>query len=297
MGVIKVLKKQEIEASLEGLTRQYFAGNLKRPQKLPYFQSDDLEIGITSYDGFHSEPVHIHACAVEYQYMISGRTQYMDVETREVFEFTAGDFYRISPGTAYAQRAKPGTVILFIKVPSVNDKTPLTADQEVAAWLEEKLKTVRTDYYHDPKAPAPNSIRPAAAVAIVHEERMLMLKRSDNGKWTMPGGTLEFGESLTDCAVREVREVSGLEVRISDVIGTYTDPNIRIAYSDGEVRQEFTIVYAGSVSGGHVELDEESTDYRWIALDQVYELEMADSQKRRVKDVVEYFRTGQKRLG
>ncbi len=91
MGVIKVLKKQEIEASLEGLTRQYFAGNLKRPQKLPYFQSDDLEIGITSYDGFHSEPVHIHACAVEYQYMISGRTQYMDVETREVFEFTAGD--------------------------------------------------------------------------------------------------------------------------------------------------------------------------------------------------------------
>lgn len=41
----------------------------------------------------------------------------------------------------------------------------------------------------------------------------------------MPGGTLEMDESLPDCAVREVREECGLEVEISDIVGTYSDPD------------------------------------------------------------------------
>ena len=58
----------------------------------------------------------------------------------------------------------------------------------------------------------------------------------------MPGGTLDFAESLTDCAIREVREETGFNIRITGLIGTYTDPHILIAYSNGDVRQEFTLV-------------------------------------------------------
>ncbi len=98
----------------------------------------------------------------------------------------------------------------------------------------------RRDYFYDPEAPKPNSIRPAAAVALFDSGgNILLLRRKDNDKWTMPGGTLDFGESLTHCAVREVREETGLQIRITGLIGTYTDPHILIAYSDGEVRQEF----------------------------------------------------------
>jgi 8-oxo-dGTP pyrophosphatase MutT (NUDIX family) len=63
----------------------------------------------------------------------------------------------------------------------------------------------------------------------------------------MPGGTLDFGESLTGCAIREVLEETGLQIRITGLIGTYTDPHILIGYSDGEVRQEFTFVYAAEI--------------------------------------------------
>jgi len=119
MGKFEVLKNQEIIESLEGVTRQYLAGNLKKPQILPFFQTESLEIGITSYDSFSSEPSHMHTTADEYQYMISGRTQYMDVDTGEIHEFIKGDFYKINAGTSYAQRSKPGTEILFIKVPSI----------------------------------------------------------------------------------------------------------------------------------------------------------------------------------
>ena len=72
----------------------------------------------------------------------------------------------------------------------------------------------RRDYFHDPGAPKPNSIRPAAAVALFDSGgNILLLRRKDNDKWTMPGGTLDFGESLTDCAMREMREETGLQIR------------------------------------------------------------------------------------
>lgn len=112
----------------------------------------------------------------------------MDVDTGNVFEFIKCDFYEIEPNTAYAQKSKPGTEILFIKVPSVNDKEIVEVNGQVTTWLNKKLFSKRTDYYYDPNAPKPNSIKPAAAVAIVKDKKILLLNRRDNGKWTMSGG-------------------------------------------------------------------------------------------------------------
>ncbi len=125
---------------------------------------------------------------------------------------------------------------------------------------------------------------------------MLMLHRKDNKKWTMPGETMEFGESWTDCALREVKEESGLDVTIKDIIGTYTDPNIRVAYSDGEVRQEFTIVYYGEASNYDVSIDDESSQFKWVALDKIVDLPLAESQRRRINDVLEFLKSGKRNL-
>jgi ADP-ribose pyrophosphatase YjhB (NUDIX family) len=147
----------------------------------------------------------------------------------------------------------------------------------------------RRDYFYDPEAPKPNSIHPAAAVALFDlDGKILLLRRKDNDKWTMPGGTLDFGESLTDCAVREVREETGLQIRITGLIGTYTDPHILIEYSDGEVRQEFTLVYAAEIESGVLKIDEESKEAVWAPLSSAVELPLADSQRRRLTDLREY---------
>ena len=155
----------------------------------------------------------------------------------------------------------------------------------------------RTDYYHDSGAPRANSIRPAAAVALLRDERILLVKRGDSGKWTMPGGTLDFGESMPECAVRELREETGMYVELVDIIGTYTDPEIKIAYSDGEVRQEFTIVYYGTTSDEHVVIDDESTAYGWFAFDELEGIEVAASQALRLHDVERYMRDGSRHMG
>ena len=93
---------------------------------------------------------------------------------------------------------------------------------------------------------------------------------------------------MTSCAIREVREETGLQIRITGLIGTYTDPHILIAYSDGEVRQEFTFVYAAEIESGELNIDDESKEAVWIPLSSAVELPLAESQRRRLKDVMQY---------
>lgn len=297
MGTIIKIENKEIERVLENVSRQYLAGNLKRPQELDFVKDTKLEIGITDYDEYTTEPVHYHTEAVEYQYMLSGWTKYMDAETGIEYEFKKGDFYCIEKNTIYAQKSKKGTRILFIKVPSINDKQVIATDEKIQSWYALGLKTIRKDYSHELDMPEANSMRPAAAVAIINDNKILMLERKDNGKWTLPGGTMELNESLVGCAVREVREETGLDIRVLDVIGTYTDPDVRIEYSDGEVRREFTIVYYGTATNSDVVIDDESCAYAWVPIENIMEYPMAASQKKRIKDVLDFCEKGVKRMG
>ncbi len=288
MGKFTKISCIDIEKSLENNTRQYFTGNLKRSQEIDFVKDTNVEFGITNYNEESFETPHYHTKTTEYQYVLSGWTAYIDVETGVEYEFKKGDFYAIHTNTVYAQKAKKGTSILFIKTPSINDKCDAKISKELQCWLDTKLKTIRTDYYNKLDSPKVNSIKPAAAVAIINRDNILMLERKDNGKWTMPGGVMEFGEDIKECAVREVKEETGLNIKICDVIDIYSNPNIKIEYSDGEVRQEFTVVYLATVDDEDVTLDHESTNYCWINIKDVSNLKMADSQRFRLVDVIKY---------
>jgi hypothetical protein len=57
-----------------------------------------------------------------------------------------------------------------------------------------------------------------------------------------------------------------------------------IAYSDGEVRQEFTFVYAAEIEAGELKIDAESREAAWIPLSSEVELPLSESQRRGLKD-------------
>jgi len=292
-GEINKIEAIAIKQSLLQNTRQYLVGHLKRPQKLQHIDDNKIEIGITSYAQHSVEDPHTHSNAYEYQYVLSGYTEYLNIDTNQVTSFKHGDFYRITPGYRYSQKSKPGTDILFIKVPPGNDKINIQPDKFVQNWLDNKIKTIRKDYTDDSKAPMPNSIRPAVAVALFKdEEYVLFLKRKDSGNWTLPGGTLDFGENLMSCGVREVKEETGFDIKILRLIGTYTNPKTVVEYSDGEVRQEFTLVYEGKITSGKISLDNESTNFKWLKLNEVLKKPLADSQRIRIQDIIEYKKNG-----
>ena len=130
------IKSKDIENAFEDERRQYFVGNLKKPQHIPFVKSDNAEMGLTAYDKFTGEPAHRHSVAKEYAYVISGRTQYMDLDTREVYEYRAGDFFATFPGTTYVQKSEAGTKMIYVKEPSINDKELVPMDEEAKKWME-----------------------------------------------------------------------------------------------------------------------------------------------------------------
>ncbi|WP_312102870.1 cupin domain-containing protein [Pygmaiobacter massiliensis] len=134
--MFKKLTAIAINDALKGTTRQYLAGHLKLPQNLDHIDDTNIEIGVTDYKEYTVEAPHWHKVAYEYQYMISGETKYLDVDTGEETYYVAGDFYRIDPETKYAQKSLGGTTILFIKTPPGNDKVVVDANNDVQKWLE-----------------------------------------------------------------------------------------------------------------------------------------------------------------
>jgi len=131
------LTQAEINEALKNATRQYLVGHLQLPQELAHIDDSNIEVGITDYKDYSSELPHWHKVAYEYQYMISGETKYLDVETGEETSYSKGDFYRISPHTTYAQKSLGGTTILFIKTPPGNDKVVADASDDVQKWLSQ----------------------------------------------------------------------------------------------------------------------------------------------------------------
>ncbi|MGK3984233.1 NUDIX hydrolase [Sorangium sp. So ce136] len=70
-----------------------------------------------------------------------------------------------------------------------------------------------------------------AAAAQTADGRWLLVRRSDTGTWALPGGTLEWGETLRDTVVRELAEEAGVtEVEVGRVVGVYSRPDRDIRF-------------------------------------------------------------------
>jgi ADP-ribose pyrophosphatase YjhB (NUDIX family) len=145
----------------------------------------------------------------------------------------------------------------------------------------------RVDFYHDPEAPAANSLVVGSSAVVVDDEgRILLQRRSDSGNWALPGGAMDIGETFAESVIREVKEETGFDVRIERIVGIYSDPGHVFAYDDGEVRQEFSICLACVIVGGELAVSSESMDVRFVALDQVARLKMHESIRKRIEDYV-----------
>jgi 8-oxo-dGTP pyrophosphatase MutT (NUDIX family) len=142
----------------------------------------------------------------------------------------------------------------------------------------------RIDYYDDPEAPPAKSMVPSVNVMIENEAgQILMIQRSDNGNWAIPGGAIDLGESLSDAAIRETHEETGIECAVTGIVGIYTDPKHIILYtSNGEARQEFSIVLTARAVGGTPTTSSESTKVEWVSRADLADRQMDRSMRQRI---------------
>jgi 8-oxo-dGTP pyrophosphatase MutT (NUDIX family) len=147
----------------------------------------------------------------------------------------------------------------------------------------------RIEYLNDPGAPKPNSLVPAAGVlAVDGTGRLLLQRRRDTGQWAIPMGKQELGETVSQCAVRETEEETGIRVEVTGLLGVYSDPGHVVLYtSDGETRQEYEVILLGRPLSGEPKANDEASAAGWFTIAELGGLDIHPTQWRQLNDWID----------
>src|SRR3989344_5490581 len=148
------------------------------------------------------------------------------------------------------------------------------------------MKKKLTIYTNNKRAPKPNKpLTPGVCTVVINKDKEILLhQRSDNDDWSLPGGQMEIGESISDCLLREVREETGLQPKIVRLIGLYTSPKIIFQFPNGDVYQSFVVVFLCKVRDEKVTLNNESTSFKWVKKGEVNKLKTLPLVKEIISD-------------
>jgi 8-oxo-dGTP pyrophosphatase MutT (NUDIX family) len=139
----------------------------------------------------------------------------------------------------------------------------------------ERGTSTRTVYFHDSSAPRAEVVVPSVFVAVTAGDRVLLVRRCDSGMWELPGGRVDVGETAVQAAVRETFEEAAVHVVVTDLVGLFTDPGHVVRSVDGNVRQQFVVVFRARAEEGTPHGDmHETNEAAWVAVPELSRLAM-----------------------
>jgi ADP-ribose pyrophosphatase YjhB (NUDIX family) len=100
----------------------------------------------------------------------------------------------------------------------------------------------------------PTDIRLSVSAVVWREStggrELLLMRRSDNGHWGLPGGYVEAGESVSEAVAREVLEETGVRIAVGRLVGVYSDPARQvIEYAPGRRVHAVNLCFEGQPLG------------------------------------------------
>ncbi len=115
-------------------------------------------------------------------------------------------------------------------------------------------------------------------------EKVLLIQRTDDGKWAVPGGGMMAGESLTEACQREVFEETGLTVKVNRLLSVYTSPHRLLTYPDGNKWQPVNLHFETEIVDGKLTVNEEATSFGFFSPAETDSLDMHGMDRMRVQD-------------
>ncbi|NJC73642.1 NUDIX domain-containing protein [Planosporangium thailandense] len=112
---------------------------------------------------------------------------------------------------------------------------------------------------------------PSVSAVVVDEDgQILLLRRADDGRWSLPGGAVDPGEQPADAVVRETYEETGVHVAVEHIAGVALHP---VAYPNGDQCQYLNVWFRCRAVGGTAGVnDEESLAVGWFSLEELPEV-------------------------
>lgn len=96
----------------------------------------------------------------------------------------------------------------------------------------------------------PTELGLSVSALVFRGRELLLMRRSDNGYWSLPGGFVEIGESVSEAARREVLEETGFTVELGRLVGVYSDPVSQVVdYGQTKVQKKGQRKGAGTDGG------------------------------------------------
>jgi 8-oxo-dGTP pyrophosphatase MutT (NUDIX family) len=126
-----------------------------------------------------------------------------------------------------------------------------------------------------------------SAVLFDHtQKKVLLTQRTDNGRWCLPGGAMESGESAAEACEREVWEETGLKVRVKRLLGVYSNPDQLVIYADGNKAFFVVLNFEVEYISGELGLSNETTAFGYFTLEEMESMPMHGEHRARVEDAM-----------
>jgi len=113
---------------------------------------------------------------------------------------------------------------------------------------------------------------------IIKDGKIALIKRGNEparGKWTIPGGLVELGESPEKAVVREAKEETGLDVENPGLVDVVSNVDLD---ENGKVKYHYVIIdYLVHVTAGDAEAGSDAVELRWIQFDEVEKFDLTAS--------------------
>ena len=114
-----------------------------------------------------------------------------------------------------------------------------------------------------------SNISPTVDIIIEKEEKIVLIKRKNEpfkGKWAIPGGFIDKGETAEKAAEREAEEETSLKVKLKEILGVYSEPK-----RDPRRHIISTVFIAESIYG-KLEGKTDAKEAKWFSIDDIPEL-------------------------
>jgi 8-oxo-dGTP pyrophosphatase MutT (NUDIX family) len=117
---------------------------------------------------------------------------------------------------------------------------------------------------------------PSVSVALRDADGRILLARHAEGPWVLPGGAIEPGEAPAEAAAREMREETGLDVQVTDLVGVFGGPGFVVEYKNGDRTSYVMAVFEAAPASGDPRPDgTEVLELRFVSEGEARRLEVA----------------------